>query len=213
VEIFLKKKIPIAAGLGGGSSDGASLLQGINSLFALRLKRGHLMTIGKRVGADVPFFLSEASTAIGRGIGERIEALSGLPSFWYLLTVMPFGLSTAEVYRGLQRHQKESQNHLRKGVGLTKVSCDVSMLCAFFRFRDFSWISRLIVNDLSQPAMVQKPALKRVLLFLRGEAPVSMMSGSGPTLFSLVRSREKGVALRRKVKARFGLDSVLCRGM
>ncbi|MCX7635812.1 MAG: 4-(cytidine 5'-diphospho)-2-C-methyl-D-erythritol kinase, partial [Syntrophales bacterium] len=100
VHITLKKNIPIAAGLGGGSSNAATALMGINEMMGFPFSRENLLVMAARIGADVPFFILE-KTAWAFGIGDRLEALDEFPKLSIILINPGFELSTAEVYRRL----------------------------------------------------------------------------------------------------------------
>ena len=97
--IHLTKRIPIAAGLGGGSSDAAAAMVGLNQLWNLWLESSHLMELGASLGSDVPFFLAPTAFAVGRGRGEQCEPLPPEPPLVHVLVVPPERLSTREVYK------------------------------------------------------------------------------------------------------------------
>jgi 4-diphosphocytidyl-2C-methyl-D-erythritol kinase len=98
IRIDIKKVIPIAAGLGGGSSDAAGVLLGMNRLFGLRMSKKELMALGARLGSDVPFFILEKPFAIGRSRGERLETVPFNTRLWHLIINPGFGVSTKEAY-------------------------------------------------------------------------------------------------------------------
>ncbi|HZS95042.1 MAG TPA: 4-(cytidine 5'-diphospho)-2-C-methyl-D-erythritol kinase [Chloroflexota bacterium] len=104
VEIALDKRIPVAAGLGGGSSDGASTLIALNDLWKTELSRSILCNLAERLGSDVPFFLT-GGTALIEGRGEIVEPLPSPPAVWYLLVKPPAGVSTARVFAELRRDE------------------------------------------------------------------------------------------------------------
>src|SRR5258708_27285240 len=97
--IELVKRIPLAAGLAGGSSDAAATLWGLNRLWGLGLSVAQLMDLGARLGSDIPFFLCSTSAAICRGRGEVVEPLPLRARFWFVIARPQSGLSTADVYR------------------------------------------------------------------------------------------------------------------
>ena len=101
VTIAIKKHIPIAAGLGGGSSNAASTLIGINQLFDLGVHSQELMRLGKDIGADVPFFIF-GNTALGTGIGDRLEKIEMVPTLWLLLITPDIQISTAWAYKNVR---------------------------------------------------------------------------------------------------------------
>ena len=199
VEVYLEKQIPAASGLGGGSSDAASSLLALDRLFRLGLRRDELVSLGKKIGADVPFFLLEISQALGKNRGDELTPIIFSTKLSLCLTFLPSGLSTKSVY---QRHKST-----RKSLLLTKLTCDATMLSAFLASRDLSGASVLLRNDLLRPAVQIKPAIGRVLSFLSRFQPASMMSGSGPTLFTLASDRREAIAVAKRIRAKFGLAS------
>jgi 4-diphosphocytidyl-2-C-methyl-D-erythritol kinase len=100
IEITLIKKIPMTAGLGGGSSDAATTLLALNKICALKLKKNELMAIGAKIGADVPFFVF-GNTALATGIGDKLKHLRNLPPLNLFLIKPPFDISTKMVYESL----------------------------------------------------------------------------------------------------------------
>ncbi len=167
VTIDIDKQIPLAAGLGGGSSDAAAVLTGLDAMLGLNLSRPQLMALGRRLGADVPFFIF-ASSAWATGIGDLLEAGPPLPEVWYLLVNPGIAVSTSWVYGNL---------------GLTSPG-DVARLREFPRTTGD--LVRLLHNDLEQVTIGRFPliaGIKRRLLELG--AAGALMSGSGPTVFGV----------------------------
>ncbi len=105
VEIKIKKRIPVGAGLGGGSSDAAAVLRGLNKLWNLKLTKNQLVKIGKELGADVPFFLY-GGRCLGEGIGAQLTPLKIRKTEWYVLVKPPFEISTKSVYSRLTKTGK-----------------------------------------------------------------------------------------------------------
>lgn len=167
IEVHITKRIPVAAGLGGGSSDCATVLQGLNDLLELGLSRERLMEIGVRLGADVPFFLF-GTTARAEGIGELLTPLAAIPSLWVVLVNPNVPVSTAWVYRNLQLTRKEPLAKLPDSFD------DVAALCA------------VLSNDLESVTIPAFPVIGEIKELLRSlGAAAAMMSGSGPTVFGL----------------------------
>ena len=170
VKIEIAKNIPAAAGLGGGSSDAATVLMGLNELLAIGLSEQKLMEIGCKLGADIPFFIFK-ETALAEGIGDKLTRLSEMPKCWILLVNPGVHVSTAWVYRSLQLTSKRELNKLPKFYG--SVEQVVSILS----------------NDLEAvtiPAFPVIADIKKRLMNLG--AAGSMMSGSGPTVFGIFKS-------------------------
>ena len=103
VLIRLTKRIPVGAGLGGGSSDAAGVLLGLNRLWELGLSRAELGELGGRLGADVPFFVSGAGAGVGRGRGDLIEPIASLSGLWFVLASLPFQVRAADAYALYER--------------------------------------------------------------------------------------------------------------
>lgn len=172
VLINLKKNIPLAAGLGGGSADAATTLRTLNEMWGINLSLAELMRLGENLGADVPFCL-QGGTALARGKGERLSSLSPCPRLGVVLVKPPFGVSTASVYGAFK---------LRPGLGKVNTGAMVRAL----QEGDVAGIARNLSNDLEAVTIKMHPeiaAIKEKLL--KAGAMGSLMSGSGPTVFGL----------------------------
>ena len=169
VTISIKKRIPIAAGLGGGSSNAASTLMGINQLFALGMKPQELMSIGKDIGADVPFFIF-GDSALATGIGDKLEPLEVLPPLWFLLITPDFPISTAWAYRNVRR-------------GLTNTNNNIIIPKCINHLQD---VITILSNDLEHVVIPRYPLIQEIKDALLAEgAKGSLMSGSGSTVFGI----------------------------
>ena len=181
--IRLVKRIPVAAGLGGGSSDAAAVLRGLNALHGRPLSSPALAEIGLRLGADVPFFL-HGGCAVARGIGERLAAFDLRVRPWFLLVHPGFPVATAEVYRALnfQLTNQEPESNL---------ACPIGTM---------GELRALMRNDLETVTCRSFPEVGRVLGFLRDRTPSGVqMSGSGPTVFGVLEHRAQGLGLREEI--------------
>ena len=167
VEIVIDKQIPVAAGLGGGSSDAAAVLMGLNDMLELGLDSTTLMAEGARLGADVPFFIFGA-TAWATGIGDRLEKVEDMPPLWYVLVNPGLAVSTAWVYQNL---------------GLTS-KIEEAKLPRFSR--TVGGVVGLLHNDLERVTVSRYPLVAKVKeeLVASGAGGV-LMSGSGPTVFGV----------------------------
>ncbi|MBI4373044.1 MAG: 4-(cytidine 5'-diphospho)-2-C-methyl-D-erythritol kinase [Candidatus Omnitrophica bacterium] len=180
VEVKLKKRIPLAAGLGGGSSNAAFFLIGMNQLFNLGLPQKKLVQLAAQLGADVPFFLYEVNQAIGRGKGEKITPYPALKKHWFVLVLSSFELPTSVVYRRLH------------APALTRISHDATITSAF---------SGPLRNDLFDASCAIRPELKQLeALFDRLGARRRLMSGSGPTMFSIHKSKREAERMARLIR-------------
>ncbi len=179
VLIEIKKNIPVAAGLGGGSSNAATVLLGLNRMLNIGLSVNELMKIGARLGADIPFFIFERP-AIARGIGERLEEIN-LPKLWFVLVNPNIPVSTADVYRGMNIK-----------FGLTKEGFGINMPNFNNGVRG---VSRILHNDLEGVALGMHPEIGFVKDTVRAAGAIgTLMSGSGATVFGLFESREEAHA-------------------
>lgn len=198
VAMTLRKRIPIAAGLGGGSSDAAATLLGLSRLFAAGLSERTLMELAKPLGADVPFFVSAAPAAWARGIGERLTP-APVPAVGWILLVNPgFPVSTKWVYENFALTR--GGNPYILGRGLASANSAES--------RDNTRMLPLF-NDLEAVTIGRYPevaALKAALM--AGGADDALMSGSGPTVFGLFADREAAERCAALLKPRYG-DKVI----
>jgi 4-diphosphocytidyl-2-C-methyl-D-erythritol kinase len=168
IAVRIDKKIPAAAGMGGGSSNAASVLLALNVLLGVNLSRSELISIGVKVGADVPFFLYEKSAAWATGVGERLQTWSGLPPVTFVLVNPGIEVSTAWVFKTL---------------GLT-CSRPIARIPRFpVRTSD---LVRLLHNDLEVVTCQRHPVITTIKeRLVAGGAAGALMSGSGPTVFSV----------------------------
>ena len=185
LHIRIDKKIPVGAGLGGGSSDAAAVLKSLNRQFGEPFASSALATLGGRIGADVPFFI-HCVPALAEGIGDRLTPFAHLTP-WTVLLVYPNAVvSTAWVYKNL---------NLR----LTK---DEKKLSNFHFNGRFFGVDEHLVNDLEPVTTTALPVIKTIKrLLLSYGASGALMSGSGPTVFGLfseVAGAEKACDLLRR---------------
>jgi 4-diphosphocytidyl-2-C-methyl-D-erythritol kinase len=176
VHLRLAKRIPVQAGLGGGSSDAAAALVLVNELAGRAVPRHELLQLAARLGSDVPFLLTGAPLALGWNRGERLLVLPPLPSAPVLLLVPDVPVPTAEAFGWLAAAR---QSMSRRGA----VALDLDALS--------TWgdIGRMAGNDFESPVFGRHPAIRGAFEALVGTRPlVCRMSGSGSTLFAVYRS-------------------------
>jgi 4-diphosphocytidyl-2-C-methyl-D-erythritol kinase len=167
IAVEIKKNIPVAAGLGGGSSDAAAVLVACNRLLGAGLGRDRLAEIGTRLGMDVPFFLY-GPTALAKGRGELLTSVPSPPKFWVLLVNPGFETSTAWVYKNLN-------------FGLTKKGD-----CTNIAGLKVSQIARSLHNDLETVTAAAHPVIGEMERSLLDSGALGVcMSGSGPTVFGI----------------------------
>jgi len=173
VEIEVQKRIPVAAGLGGGSADAAMTLMGLAQMWKLRLDGRELHALAARLGSDVPFFL-DGGSAVARGRGERVLPLPPLPTTWVVLARPRVSVLTEWAYRHLQP------------TGITRRP-DVPTLVEAVRRRDVPAVGRLLGNVFEEFIAGRHPIVSDVKArILGGEAYGAAMTGTGPTVFGLM---------------------------
>ena len=177
VFIRLDKRIPVAAGMAGGSSDAAATLYGINRLFELGLSKKQLMERGAKIGADVPYCLMRG-TALAEGIGERLTPLPPMVSCPVLIAKPKESVSTKFVYQNLKLDE-------------TTVHPDVDGMIADMKANDLHAIARGLGNVLETVTIPHCPVIAEIKeRMIELGALNALMSGSGPTVFGLFETEE-----------------------
>lgn len=185
--VELYKRIPMAAGLGGGSSDAAATLAALNALWDLKLTLAELQSLAARLGSDVPFFLSSSTAAICRGRGEQIEPVSLPLGLHFVVSRPKSGLSTAEVYR-----------HCRPAT----VSQTVDRLLDALKSWRLCDVAARMHNSLQEPAERLNPDVVRLrTLFSTQPFLGHQMSGSGTSYFGLCATRRHAHRLAARIRA------------
>jgi 4-diphosphocytidyl-2-C-methyl-D-erythritol kinase len=178
VHLRIYKQIPVAAGLAGGSSDAAATLRGLNRLWNLGLSDQELAEIGLEIGSDVPFCVY-GSTALAQGRGEILTPLPAPPPCWVVLAKPVYGVSTAEVFSRLQVDQ--IQHHP-----------DTSSMIQALRDQDYERMVSSLGNVLEEVTMNMEPQVRKIKEKMKQfGADGVLMSGSGPTVFGLVRKESR----------------------
>ena len=183
-DIELQKNLPVGGGLGGGSSDAATVLLALNRLWQLRLSRAELLQLAPKLGADVAFFLY-GRNALGEGIGERLTALD-LPAAWYLVITPQVAVSTKEIF----------------SFALTGRSKRLT-IPAFFAGQG--------VNDLEAVVVARYPEVAAQLAWLRSRCPQARLTGSGACLFAEFASEAEAAAVHAQLPA--GTSGFVARGL
>ncbi len=214
VGIELKKNIPIAAGLGGGSSDAAAVLTGINRLFNLNIGKTPLMKLGARLGADVPFFIFDSPFVIGRSRGEKLTATDSNARFWHLLIYPGFRVATKAIYEAFDSSKRltprqssgssPAKSRAERGEllpkDLTKPYSDDKITLPFDDYLDFGTAESMLHNSLEEPVKFKyrmiSGIIERLAHILDKRA---IISGSGPSLFCLYETEKEVVAAKRRL--------------
>jgi len=197
VRLHLEKKIPQAAGLGGGSGNAAATLSGLNELFGKPLAASKLQQMAAALGSDVPFFL-QTRPALATGRGEQIQPLDFFPALRgaaFVLIYPGFGIPTAWAYQQLARFPAAlngQPGRARKLISLLQTTALGSAGAEFY-------------NSLEAPALEKYPLLALFQEFLHANgAEAALMSGSGSTTFAIAESLAAGEAIAERFKAKFG---------
>jgi 4-diphosphocytidyl-2-C-methyl-D-erythritol kinase len=187
VRIRIFKHIPVAAGLAGGSSDAAATLRGLNRLWKLGLSLEELAEIGAEIGSDVPFCVY-GHTAIAKGRGEILIPIPAPPACWVVLAKPTHGVSTSEVFRALKVDQIEHHPQ-------------TSAMVAAIQTGDYEGMIKHLGNVLETVTMSRYPEVSRIKQkMIQFGADGVLMSGSGPTVFGLVKHESRARRIVNSLK-------------
>ncbi|MDE7318556.1 MAG: 4-(cytidine 5'-diphospho)-2-C-methyl-D-erythritol kinase [Lachnospiraceae bacterium] len=180
IAIQLQKRIPVAAGMAGGSSDAAAVLWGMNQMYGLGLSRKGLMERGVRLGADVPYCVLRG-TALAEGIGERLRTLPPMPKCYILLAKPGISVSTRFVYENLHANDLKPEQHP-----------DVDAMIEAMKEKDLELLTARMGNVLELVTVPAHPVIEEIKRYmLEAGALGAMMSGSGPTVFGIFDTQAK----------------------
>ena len=201
VSIQLKKRIPVAAGMAGGSSDGAAVLWGINQMYGLGLSMQALMERGVRLGADVPYCI-QRGTALAEGIGEKLSVLPPMPKCTILIAKPGISVSTKFVYENLHANDLKPEQHP-----------DVDSMIEAMRQKDLGLLCSRMGNVLETVTIPNYPVIAEIKEHMMAcGAAGAMMSGSGPTVFGLFESESDAEKCRAELEKSGLVKSVhLCK--
>ncbi len=172
VEIHIKKRIPVASGMGGGSSNAAAVLKGLNQLLKLKLPREKLMAIGAKIGADVPFFLFEGP-AIASGIGDQLKKIKKIPKMSFVVVNPGIKVSTEWAYKSL-------------GLNGRNTNGDKKLQELPSTFNNKKDVVKILNNDLEKVTIKEYPVIAQVKeLLLAHGAIAAQMTGSGSSVFGI----------------------------
>ena len=183
LHIKIDKHIPVAAGMAGGSTDGAAVLYGVNKIFELGLTKRQLMERGVKLGADVPYCIMRG-TVLSEGIGEILTPVSSLPDCHILIAKPPVSVSTKHVYENLKLDKIEKHP-------------DIDGMVEALRIEDLHGVTQRMENVLETVTIPEHPEIQQIKeLMIKEGALNALMSGSGPTVFGIFDDREKGMRAR-----------------
>lgn len=191
VEMHIRKRVPVAGGMAGGSTDAAAALVACDALWGLTTPRADLLRLAAQLGSDVPFCLL-GGTATGSGRGEVVEPVPDNGTYWWVVVLSDRGLSTPAVFAELDR--------LTAGRAVPEPSVSPALLAALVA-GDPQQVAGQLANDLTEPALTLRPELAQVLaLSSAPPALAGLLSGSGPTCLVLAADE----AAAREVAGGFG---------
>ncbi len=211
ISISIRKAIPVGAGLGGGSSNAATTLMGLNSLLELGLSKDRLSSIGQTIGADVPFFLF-GPRALAKGIGEKLEQVE-LPEaifpkdVTYLLAFPGIPLSSKEVYERSNFVLTMPGKNANLPDFLKDIAKDEALNSMPQNQRHMKGLDKLLQNDLEPAAMELRPIITKLKssMFELG-AVGAAMSGSGSTVFGVFTETDQANRAEAKIRQQYNLD-------
>ncbi|WP_035212061.1 4-(cytidine 5'-diphospho)-2-C-methyl-D-erythritol kinase [Alkalicoccus chagannorensis] len=185
-DIYIEKRIPMSAGLAGGSTDAAAVLRGLNELWQLGLTLDELAELGAAIGSDVPFCVY-GGTAVARGRGEELEFLPAPPACWVVLAKPKNGVSTKEIYKRLRFNQMTHP--------------DTQGMIDAVKAADLDGICSRLANVMEPVTFELEPEVRMIKDRLaQYGADGTVMSGSGPTVFALCRSESRAERLYNGLK-------------
>ncbi|MBL7068896.1 MAG: 4-(cytidine 5'-diphospho)-2-C-methyl-D-erythritol kinase [Candidatus Omnitrophica bacterium] len=195
VKIVIEKSIPIGAGLGGGSSDAASVLMGMNALYEMGLSVVKLKRLAGRIGADVPFFVSEDIWAVGRERGDRIEGIKTSMRLWHILIVPPFSVLSKDAYEWIDTRDPGAERP------------EINNTLACVKRNDAGALGKNLYNDLEDISLEKMDLLKGLKeMLIKYGARGALITGSGSCLFGITEDKEEVVRLRERMEDSVGGD-------
>ncbi len=190
IDITIEKKIPMGAGLGGGSSDAAAVLNILNNITGNPLEENTLLNIASHIGSDIPFFVQHHTAALVEGKGDKITKVNcNLDNMKVLIAIPPLCIDTGYVYSKLRLTSYDNQ---------TRISyVELLKECNLKKIESYCW------NDLEKVVLKEFSGVAKLKDFLKSFFPYTIMSGSGSCVFSIVNRNEEGV-IRREVEKTLG---------
>ncbi|MBW1705339.1 MAG: 4-(cytidine 5'-diphospho)-2-C-methyl-D-erythritol kinase [Deltaproteobacteria bacterium] len=186
LSVRLTKNIPVAAGLGGGSSNAACTLKALNDMWSNPLTSEELAELSVSLGADIPFFLKNRP-CMAKGIGEILEPIEKWPGFWYVIVTPPVKVSTAWVYANLK---------------LKLTTGEYDSIITYLESESFD-IAEILENDLETVTASHFPVISTIKKALvAGGAKGALMSGSGPSVFGIFESKDQAISAKKHLISR-----------
>jgi 4-diphosphocytidyl-2-C-methyl-D-erythritol kinase len=198
LEIYIKKNIPISAGLGGGSSDAAAALRAINKLFVLGINKARLFSIARDVGKDTPFFMTDRAFCVGKGAGELLRPLDIKHLLFHIVVKPDISLSTRMMYKRIDRYNCLARRHsLQDAISALKKN-------------DISLLEKSYYNAFENTLARDSIYINRVKLMLfNAGAGHSLLSGSGASVFCTFKNRKEAETVFNRLPRRKGMNHFL----
>ncbi len=191
IDIHIEKRIPVAAGLAGGSSNAATVLLGLIKLWKINVSQKELLAYAKSIGSDVAFFIHDCSWALGEGRGDKIKKVNIGNKLWQVVVVPKIKMYAKKVYQDYK-------------LELTKQNDDVNILLRALRNNNILEAGKCFLNDLETRILEISPQLKRLKNRLaQCDVKGVGFSGSGPSIFALVGSKKEAEDLKVIIKKRY----------
>lgn len=195
INIYINKRVPVAAGLGGGSSDFAAVLFGLNRLLNLRLTKKQMIDIGVKFGADIPFCIKRG-TLLAKGIGENLSMVPRLPDCHIVVAKPQFGFSTKKIFELFDLQKVERHP-------------DTKLILELLKNKDLKGICENMVNVLETPAFSLRNVISDIKnSFLELGALGSLMCGSGPSVFAVFDDKEKAQYAAMKISKKYNIREI-----
>jgi 4-diphosphocytidyl-2-C-methyl-D-erythritol kinase len=192
VDIRITKRIPVAAGLAGGSSNAAAALLGLNKIWRLDLSLKQMQDYARRIGSDVALFLHSDVFCHGTERGDRIKGLKITQKYWHIVVTPRLKVYSAEVFKAFK-------------MGLTKISDNVNILTCALRENDLAKARQFLSNDLETAIVRVHPQLLKIKNNIRSICGIDVcFSGSGPSIYGLVASQAEAKKLSGLLKRHYG---------
>lgn len=189
VEVILTKRIPVAAGMAGGSTDSAAAFKGMNQLFELGLSEEELCKRAVKLGADIPYCIM-GGTALSEGIGEILSPLPTMPDCFILIAKPPINVSTAFVYKNLKANELETHP-------------DVDGMIDAINEKDLDGVVARLGNVLETVTVPNYPIISTIkLCMVEAGAEGALMSGSGPTVFGIFKDKDMAIQAEKLIRER-----------
>lgn len=201
IYVELMKNIPVSAGLGGGSADCAATLIGMRRLFNVKLSINEMMQIGKQLGADVPYLISQG-TSLAKGIGDELTALPPHPFVYVLLAKPKFSVSTSTAFKRIHNYP-----FVDKSVKINTITLALAK-------KDIHTVAKNLFNDLEVVTATRYPVVNQIkeIMLLNGSIG-ALMSGSGPTVFGYFLNKRQAISASKSLRSTVGIKEVILTGI